>query len=298
MLCLMAFSLSAKEVKFESLGVSIKPPVAFVQAKRFTGFEQLETFTTIKIEELSLPFTKVLAKEMAANKPTVSSESVTISNLEGLLLEQQHTISGQAFAQMTLLFGDELSSIKIVASYPATMNQSMGPIIKTSLLSARMSKLTKARLFKGLPFKLNETGGMAYHMRATNSIVLKNKAPYDPKKTIAPTYIISHSLTDEPVSDIKEFSKQWLTRAQAFEQFEIVDFGQISVAGVPSYKVIAKAKNINSQLPVIFYQVITLQDKRFMLIHAYTSQSLSDKFLPVFENITQNIAFNKAAEQP
>lgn len=289
------FAVCAKEYKLTAPPITIEPPLGFVQSERFNGFEQLETFATIKLEESEQSVSKMISEQLKSNLATLESENVTISGLEGLLIKHSKTVSGTDFHQHSLFFGDNLGSVKIVASYPATMDKSIGPMLKQTLLGVKMRRLSTERLFNNLAFVIKDQGNLTYQMRTGNSVVLKDKAPYDQEKAYQPTYIVSHLGLENPIDDLAEYSSHLLQSNRQFVGIKEQTQVPTTVAGVMAYKVIAHAKEEKNRLPVVLYQVVVTSGLKLLLIQAAAPQDGQAHFIKEFDHITDNIAFKEAA---
>jgi hypothetical protein len=296
LLC-VTFTTSAKEQKVTELNITIDTPAGFTTAERFSGFEQVESFTTIKMSEKMQSLATSIATHLKENETTLISQNVTISDKEGLLIKNPKTISGTDYEVWTLLFGDEISSASIIATFPTSLSKAMGPLIKKSLLSTRWAGMTKTQLFKGLPFILEKSGNLNYAKRTTNSIVLIDKTPYDLTRTVTPLLIYSHTTAPAPIEDIAVFSKQLLQKSAYFDEIEIVSQEVMSIAGVTANQIIANATEKNSGLPVTVYQVMSSQGQRYLLAQGIVGRDDAAGLLPQFKAVTDSVAFNKGAQK-
>ncbi len=290
-----SFFAQAKEYKLHHPAITIEPPAGFTESQNFTGFEQLETFTTIVISENEQPFSSAIAAQLGQNLQTLESQNVTIGTKEGILLKIEKNQSNTTFHQWLLLFGDQLGHVKVVASYPATMSKAIGPILKQTLLGIKPNRITKEQLFQNLPFHVKgDISPLVYQTRTANSVVMINKAPYDEASSYPPTYIISHDEMPKPIEDIIAFAQDKLNN-KLFAVTKILTQKPITIAGVRSYLITAQAKHKKTGAPVLFYQTVSVNDSRYLIVQAIAPIAEQNFYLSLFNHITNSIAFKVAA---
>lgn len=286
-------SLTAQEQHLQALDIVIDTPTGFVTSTRFTGFEQVESFATIKFAETGQSLAAVTSQWLNTHPAPLSSEDVTISGRSGLLLNNTKNINGNQFQQWTLLLGDKISSISIVASYPVALAGSMENLLKTALLSTRWLRQASKQIFQGLPFTVNQSKQLHFLKRTANSLILQDKTPYDRSKSIAPVMVISHAKSEQVITDIVAFARQQLNQSDMLEQIKITSEQEFKIAGIRSYRIIARARHKKTGLPVIFYQAIAFQQQRFLLLMGLAGETQQQQFLPQFEQVTASVSFKK-----
>ena len=137
--------------------IAITPPAGFTPATSFTGFQQVETFSTIKIAQLEQPYAEALleANQQRADTsgaPVPDSLSLRVGEREAQLFALKTNISGETFNQWLLIIGDAHRSISITATYPDWAAATMSDPLRESLLSAQWLRSAQQQLFYDLPF--------------------------------------------------------------------------------------------------------------------------------------------------
>lgn len=291
---LAVFNVLAEQYKLTDPPIIIEPPAGFSAATSFNGFEQIETFTTIKLEQNELTLSATLAAQLKQNLETLESENISVSGLEGLLITHQKTIGQTLFHQMSLIFGDELGSVKVIASYPQTMAKSMGPMIKKTLTGVKMRRVSQSRLFNRLPFVIQDSADLIYQTRTENSVILVDKAPYDPQTSFQPLYVVSHSQVTDNIDDVKQLAQQLIETNRAFRDITPVSQKYTTLAGVQAHRIIAKARHRETQVEVLFYQVLAINDNRFLVAQGAAPYTEKERFIIKFDQITDNISFKNS----
>lgn len=289
---------TATEQHVKALDIVIDTPGGFTPSKRFNGFEQLESFATIRLSEHPQPLSALISTRLNANKSVLSSEEINISGRNGVLLKNATTLAGNTFEQWILLFGDKISSIEIIAAYPENLSKGMSPLLKKALLSSRWLRQSSEQLFQGLPFAAQQSEQLHFFKRTANSLILKDKAPYDKDKSVTPVMVISSAQSKQGIVDIVEFSKQQLEKNRMLENIRIDSEEEFKVAGIRSYRIIAEAKDRQTGVTVIFYQAIAFQEYRYLLLQGQAAHSQQAQFLPQFRQITDSVSFKPSRQNP
>lgn len=283
----------AQEHHIKALDLVIDMPQGFASANHFIGFEQLETFSTVRLSENFKPLALSISEIQKNNPKTTIIEELNISGRKALLMKSQKSISGTPFEQLTLMFGDTISTVLLVASYPPAMASTIQPVLKKSLLSARWLRQTSAQLFHGLPFTVNQSSQLHFIKRTANALVLKDNSPYDRSKSVVPLMVINTSLTETPVTDNAAFATEQLHKAPGLSDITINQAEGFTIAGIKAYRIIAEATDNQSGSAVVVYQAIAYQPDRILLISGLSPKIQAEQFLAQFKQITDSVSFKK-----
>jgi phosphotransferase system HPr-like phosphotransfer protein len=283
----------AKEQALSEFDIVINTPDGFTKADNFAGFVQPESFATIKTSESIHSIDQTIDSLLKAKSTIISSEKVTISDKKGVLVKSNETINGNDFQLLTLIFGDQISTITITASYPSHLVKGLASIIKTSLMSTRWLRLPQQQLFQGLPFALDQSDNLTIVKRTANSVVLINKVPFDTSETITPLLVASSVASEKEIIDIKAHSKQQLASQRFESEITITNEEETKINGIRAYHIIASATDKKTQLPVTIYQTIAFQQFKYLLIQGIVEQSEYAQYAPQFEQIIASVKFKK-----
>jgi hypothetical protein len=287
----ITFDALAKDQTLSELDISMVTPEGFSKADNFNGFIQPESFATIKAGESIKPIADMIDSFLQNTPAITSRENVKISNKKGLLVKSNKTLNGNNFELWTLLFGDKISTITITASYPQHLNKGLSPALKTSLLSTRWLRLPSEQMFNGMPFVLDQSKDLQIVKRTANSVVMINKAPFDPQKSVTPLLVVSSVASDKELVDIQNFARQQLANKRFESNIGIEHEEEIKINGIRAYHITAKAIDKQTGLPVTLFQTIAFQPYKYLLIQGMTEQTHFSHFGPQFEQIAASVKF-------
>jgi len=267
------------------LDIKINVPVNYSIAPDFLGFENNDLISKIMVEEITSPLSVVTAQlnEQAFNKVQlefINSENITIDSRQATFITLKQAINGVYFEKLWLLTGDELSSVKIAASYPESKRENTGQELKRSLLSTALKIDMQKRIFTGLPFTFNTNNYYQIAMRASNSIVLK--ATEDNA-----SIVFSHGKVHAKDENKESLSQFFIDSAKSLENIEVLSRDTIKVSGLPAQRVIAYGQKEGED--IWFSQTLVISGDKFTLIHAMspkdkkiTASDELDKLLKTF----------------
>ena len=286
----VSFNANAIEQEIKDIDVKIDIPASFVSASNFAGFIQPQTFTTIRYEEKIIPFNQAKQATLNGLKNIEQQQDITISEKPGILIRHNETIEGNAFERWTLIFGDNISSIAITASYPKIMAEKSGENMLAALKSTRWLRLPSEQIFTGLPFVANETEDLKITQRNLNSIVMLDKAMYDNSDVIIPSIVLSVGYSEKPLDEIATFSKQQL-KAKRLENIEIIKQQGVSISNVQGFEITASATDNRTNTQAKFIQTIIYKKNRYLLVQGIVSKADAYKFWPQFQEVINSVKF-------
>lgn len=287
------FDCWAKDQTIEALDILIQTPEGFSKADNFSGFVQAESFATIKATENIQGIEQSINVLLQSSTAIATKKTVSISDRKGLLVKHNKTINGNQFELLTLIFGDEISTITLIASYPVHLAKGLSARLEKSLLSTRWLRLASQQIFQGLPFVFDQSKHLQIVKRTANSIVLIDKAPYDNTKAITPTLVVSAATSADIISDLQAFSKQQLSSARFNDEIIIKSEKPMTVNGIKAYHITAHVTDKKTGLPITFYQTIAAQKYRYLLVHGLVEQQQASQYLTQFSAIIDSLKFKK-----
>ena len=289
----LTYNAQASQQALEEFDVLINTPGGFTKADNFNGFIQPETFTTIKASETITGYEATLSTFIRNTRAIEHSQHVKISDREGQLIKSTKQMNGNDFDQLTLIFGDKISTVTLTATYPKHLSEKLTPKLKKSLLSTRWLRLPSQQMFKGLPFVFDESANLEIIKRTGNSLILLDKTPYDTSKNVTPLLIISAITGETEISDIKEFSKNKLKIRQLREEVIITSEKAVNVNGIKAYQITAKATDKKTGRAVTVFQTIAYQRLRYLLVQGLVEDQQADHIVPQFQQVVDSLKFKK-----
>lgn len=296
----MLITLLLSNNLFATTKISIIPPAGFEKATGFTGFQQIETFSTIKIQEYNQSITS-LQKDMASanllskSTVTLSSEAIEISGQQGWLLSIKEKISNHKFHKWILLFGDQFSAVSVTASTPESGQTQLIASLKEALVNVIWERDAYTQLFKGLPFKFSQSKDLKFTRRTAKMVILTEKTTGSKAIKLIPSLVIGSDINREEIIDIVAFSKNKLEQLKDYSNFEIQLETETKIDGIRAYKILATAMHKPTEKPVNFYQILVFQQHKYLIIQGVTDPETSKIFLEQFDTISNSLVFKNPA---
>ncbi|MGB1197748.1 MAG: hypothetical protein ACPG46_01795 [Thalassotalea sp.] len=276
----------------DGVEVTLAPPKNFKISQEHYGFIQPESFSRIGIFEKEFSYTSYIAKLSKENLlknqlQLIKQEQINIKGAACSLLTLRQNIAGVYFEKIWLISGDNLSSIKVEASYPEGAPNALKKAIKTSLLSLSVATKLNLRLYTGLPFILPKTPGFTVKQRYKNSIVLLPLGSTDPKESI----VISHGTLNQEIESLKVLSDHFLKQNKHYKNIEILKNQMTKIDNIPALAATAYAEL--NDTPIFIKQLVSYQQGKFLLIQGQTPKQNKEKFNLSLNEIETNFSFKK-----
>lgn len=280
----------------DGVNVQMQPPDGFVRARAFLGFQQIETYSSIELQELEVPFPELapqLTPEMYAAKNTllVGSQSLESGGRKALLLELETELSGTQVNKWVYIIGDALRSISITAAYPRWAAPTMREPLKEAVLSARWLRTWQEQLLYDMPFTVAESASLKFVRRTPNMLILADISETGSLTPSTPAIVVGHLSSDEELIDIKAVSHEQLLQLESIELVEILAEGETKIDGIRSYQIEARVRQNATGATHMFRQVLAFQPFKYLLVHASVDEQLTSKYQPQFDQVIASIAF-------
>ena len=295
--CILAlFASPAGAAIIEGVNVRLQPPPGFTQTQAFTGFQQMETFSSIQVDELEAPF-QTLATQLTpefyatTNTRLVDSRQLQSGSRDALLLELETELSGAQLNKWVLLIGDALRSITITATYPRWAADTMREPLKASLLSAEWLRTDEEQFLHDLPFIVSQSEDLKFSRRTANMLVLADTGETGELRPAVPAITIGHLASKTALPDIKTLSHGQIDQLQSIDIIEILEEKETTIDGIRSYEIVARVRLNATGIPHLFRQILTVQSLRYLLIHASVDEREAQKYQPQFNRVIASIAF-------
>lgn len=288
---ILSLSVNAKEHNIEEIDITIDIPNGFVSAQNFAGFVHPQTFTTIRYEESLVSFAEAKTSLLQSLPDIEEQQPIEISNRSGILIRHSNVIDDNQFELWTLVFGDRISSIAVSASYPKTMGAKIADKMLAALKSTRWLRLASEQLFTGLPFVADQSKDLVITQRNKNAIVMSNKNPVDPKKSLNPIIALSVGAAEKPLDAIATFSRQLLKMNRIKDDIEVLNQQAVSISGIQGFEIIATATDKITGKPLKIMQTVLYQKHRYLLAQAMVEVIEAERYWPQFKAITNSVKF-------
>jgi len=236
-------------VKVPGTAISMNSPEGFTLSDSFTGFESLDTSSSILIAELpkeAFPQLKMLFSNLKIARQGFAARGVHISKLQTVevgtttipLLSGVQEVQGIVINKyVALLHGDStvLVTYNILNDKEFSSNnvvESLGSIVIGSEIKVSDKAKSLSFKFKEVPpFKLAD-------IMAGSSAILTTFDGVDPTGD-RPIVVIGNSLSSSSTDDIELFSEQLLRSVSGFKTSKIINSSPVKFAGLDGYKMLA-----------------------------------------------------------
>jgi hypothetical protein len=247
-LLVQAFAQDTTSKVIKGTKVSLIPPVNFVEASTFSGFQNEKYGASIMVtqipasfEQLAGSFTVEALKTRGMtliNKTPIDLQKSTIG--KAIFIELSQTAGGTAYMKQTVMFGDENKTIMVNGIYPE-INKSLAQEIKAALLTVSYNEGQNDDGLSAVNFTVNTNdtpfkfvkfigGSLIY---TTDGIMGNNNA----------SVVIAPSLQKIPVEHQKEVSANILKNLPHQQSAEIKTIAIVQIGTLTGYEIIANGKN-------------------------------------------------------
>lgn len=278
--------------------VWLHPPTGFTVASNFPGFQQVETGSSIMVNEVS-GSAITLAKGMTAERlaqggmKLIESQKILVNGQTALLMEIAQHAHGIDYSKWMLVLGDASATITVVGTYPSATQSALGEPMRAAVLTTVWDKTATVGLFDGLAFKVSETDELKAAKRIGNMIAFARAGEFGTPGAAKPKLIIGTAISDQVIPDITIFSKQRILQTAQTESIEITEENAVTVDGIAGHELVASAQHAVEKTPILIYQVIVPFKSNYLIIQGLTGQSSAKQYLPQFRQLTNSVTLTQ-----
>lgn len=287
---------SPNEGNYEEIpgtSISLLIPDGFVLADLFPGIIREEELTSIVVTEMPSSVTEVksalTSEQMATRGMTlIQSDEVQVDGTDATFLHVSQVLEGTTFRKWMVVFGDETSTLMLVATTPQALEAKHGDALQNSLLTARWDPDRVADFFEGLDFTIEESEELEITDRVSNMLLLTKPGAVGPVPPSDPLFVVGSSHSEVPIADIEAFARQRVVLTDEIEEIENISGNAIKVDGLPAYEIVADARDLETGTPLMVYQTVVLEGERYYIMQGLVGTEQADKYLPVFREIVES----------
>ena len=294
----LVVTASDRLVQVGGLDLWMEPPAGFTTATAFTGFQDVQSFSTIEVREVEAPIDAIagqLTGEALSGKgmDLVSEESLQIDGRRALLLQVAPRPSTPPFNKWLLVIGDQYRSVSITAAYPQQAGPEVAESLKQALLSSRWLRTAEQQLFYDLPFTVTQTEDLKYTRRTPKMLVLADASATGSLTPEAPSIVVGHVDSPTELVDIKAVSHAHLEQLKSLEIVSVLTGKETKVAGIRAYRIEAAARIKATDTPVRFEQILVFQPYKYLLIQSSVETAQAERYVPQFNEVVESVQFKK-----
>ena len=251
-----------KLTKIAGTKCSLIPPVGFVAATTFSGFQDVETSSSIMINELPAPYQSLVDGLTADALKTkgmtlVSKQEIDFNGSRATLINITQPANGTTYIKQMLVFGDTKGTVLVNGIYPET-SKDIKAKIEEALLSTVYNAAQDDDPAGAATFSIDANGTDLKLMKYMSGSLLYSvdgKIPTD-----KPTLIVGNSLAKIPAQNQKKYAEQRLKKLPGGELLSIREIKEIRVDNLEGYEIVANGKSKDGK-PELIYQVMLFNDR-------------------------------------
>lgn len=251
--------------------VSLLPLPGFALAETFAGLASPELNASILVVELPAPFAETSGSLSAEGLDSqgiaaIGREETTIAGAPAVIVSFPQTEEGVEFRKWAAIFGNEIESVLLTASYPAELDGDIGAVMKGALLSAAWSPEAAGDPFESMPFTVAEPLGYKVATRLANSLLLTEGGVLPESGADAPVLLVGYARSPLTAADKKRFAQDRLVATEGLKNPEGAKVEEVEIDGLPAVVIEAAAVDMTSETPIAFYQAILFGEKQHYVI--------------------------------
>jgi hypothetical protein len=291
---------SKQEKSVVGTRVSLIPPSGFTPSERFPGYSQESTGSSIMVTEFSAPLAETssgLTSPSALAKRgmvLLKKQQVVVDGQAGILAQVKQNFQEAEYLKWLLLFGDGKESVLITAAFPKELESQLSEAMKASILTARLDSKKNVSPLEGLNFFITEKGGLRLAKRMANLLLYTRNGIFPSKDLNDPIFVVGQSLRDVGIGDAEAFVKARVRQTAEVTDVEIERSNKVTIDNLEGYEIVAKAKDKQSGLPMVIYQVILFEGQGYYLMHGMVSSQNGQSSLVVFKEMSRSFTRRKS----
>jgi hypothetical protein len=284
----IAFGQTEKLTKVPGTKCSLIPPIGFIAATSFSGFQHAETGSSIMINELPAPYQTLVdgftAEALKSRGITlVKKENIDFNGSKATLINVIQPANGSLYIKQILIFGDAKSTVLVNGIYPETSKEIEGKIKEALLstvynISQNENPLDAAAFtidIKDTDFKLIKymSGSLLYST--------DGKIP-----TEKPTLIVGNSIAKIPTQNRKEYAAERLKKLP-IEELKIIDeIKAVNIDNLTGFEIVANGKTNDARTELVYQVMLFNNNGDYYIIIGQTKEDF-EKYLSLFKIIAK-----------
>lgn len=299
-LALIGAAPAAEPVYPSGSRFGFEPPADMSPSRRFTGFERREGGATVSVVELppgsfadlAASFTDDNLKSQGFVVET--REALKIGEAEAMLFagaqpadEAQGT---PAVRKWLLLIGDPtVTGIVVAQCLPDAETEASMRKMLTSITIR--SALSLDEQVKALPFTITDTAGFRPVRVLAGNSVLMTQGPKDQMANLEqPILVLAQAVQQPPAADQRDgFARAALYANQTMKDFVIERSQSYRQNGVDWHEIVARAKDLPSNTPVVVSQTIRFAPDGYLRALGVVREDQRDGVLAKFREVVDSV---------
>lgn len=284
----IVFGQTENLIKVAGTKCSLIPPVGFVAATTFSGFQNAENGASIMINELPAPYQSLVegftAEALKSRGMTLTKkETIDFNGSKATLLNLTQSANGTTYLKQMLIFGDTKGTVLVNGIYPEASKEIEGQI-KEALLSTVYNSLQNDNPLEAATFTIDINGTdfkLIKYMSGSLLYSTDGKIP-----TEKPTIIVGNSIAKISSQNHKKYAEERLRKLPRGELSVIKGVQEITIDNLKGFEIVANGKTKGDK-PQLTYQVMLFTEQGDYYYFIGQSQEDFDKYLEGFKKIAK-----------
>jgi hypothetical protein len=292
-------SIDPQAVWIPGMHVALVPPVGFVAATSFPGFQDDATGSSIVVAELPGPFSEIAdgmtdARIAGEGIEVITREEITQNGLPAVLIEGRQDAGGGRgiFGKVLFITGTEDATALIDCNYPEgdeALRETMVEAVRTTLFDPdRPVDPTDA-----LDFTIEPAPPLKFAGAFANGAVYNTSGQLPAADPLEPALIVAPSLGPAVVGDAEEFAKRRLAQTPQIVDPVVEEVSDVTVAGMDGIEILASAGDDDDPSHTLFvYQLLLVDQEQggYVLMTGVARRDDRADALPAFRDSASTFA--------
>ena len=284
---------SERQTRVEVPGTSLQmvPPPGFESAASFKGFQHLSG-STIHVVEMDGPYTEIVGFNEDADRMKsrgmrlLSAELQPMGDLDGKLLRFSQETNGLRVEKWIWIFGTDQRTVMVVAQCPSNLAEAQLDSLKVAVLTTMWNPDQQVDLLEGLPFRLEDAGGLKLFSANMTNVVYSPSGQVD-ETGLEPLFVCgpSQGLYE---GDPAEFAIQRLRQTRYHTRFKVTHIQPIEIDGLDGFELRASAMDTENDASKAIYQVVLYEGLSYWLIQGIVVAAQREQYIPVFTRMAKS----------
>jgi hypothetical protein len=262
LLAQLAWGQSEKHIQVAGTKCSLIPPVGFVPATGFSGFQQTSTGSSIMINELPGPYQSIADGFTAdalqsRGMKLLSKQTIDFNNAKATFIIVTQAANGNTYTKQMLIFGNPKMTVIVNGTYPEAAKD-MEASMKAALLSTVYNASQNDNPLDATAFTI-DTNGTDFKLAkyVSGSLIYSTDGKVPTEKA---SFIVASSVGKVPAPNQKKYTEDRIKKLPRGDQNVIKEMKAISIDRMNGYEIMAEGISKDGK-PEFIYQVMIFNEQ-------------------------------------